>query len=110
MTLSNLEVDQRTPGEPRSAGGLFTRRLARSLWAPGVGLLIVLAGWQAVYLSGWKPAFVLPGPAAALGSLWSQASQPLLWQAIATTLSRAVYGFGLAVVIGLAAGIVVSRN
>jgi NitT/TauT family transport system permease protein len=34
----------------------------------------------------------------------------LLWQAIATTMGRAVYGFGLAVVIGLAVGIVVSRN
>ena len=110
MTLSNLEVDQRTSGEISLAGGLLIRRLARSVWAPGVGLLIVLAGWQAVYLSGWKPAFVLPGPAAALGSLWSQTSQPLLWQAIATTLSRAVYGFGLAVVIGLAVGIFVSRN
>jgi sulfonate transport system permease protein len=110
MTLSDLEADQRAEPDSHSAGGLFTRQLVRSLWAPSVGLLIVLAGWQAVYLSDWKPAFVLPGPAAALASLWSQAGQPLLWQAIATTLSRAVYGFGLAVLFGLAAGIVVSRN
>ncbi|HXO82281.1 MAG TPA: ABC transporter permease [Mycobacterium sp.] len=110
MTLSDLEADQCAEPDSHSAGGLFTRRLVRSLWAPGVGLLVVLAGWQAVYLSGWKPTFVLPGPAAALASLWSQAGQPLLWQAIATTLSRAVYGFGLAVLFGLAAGIVVSRN
>jgi len=110
MTLSDLEADQCAEPDSHSAGGLFTRRLVRSLWAPGVGLLVVLAGWQAVYLSGWKPTFVLPGPAAALASLWSQASQALLWQAIGTTLSRAVYGFGLAVLIGLAAGIVVSRN
>ena len=82
----------------------------RSLWAPGVGLLVVLAFWQTVYLSGWKPSFVLPSPAAALASLWTQAHQALLWQAIATTMGRAVYGFGLAVVIGLAVGIVVSRN
>jgi NitT/TauT family transport system permease protein len=114
VTLSNLEADQRpsdgAAGESRTPGGYSSRRLARSLWAPGLGLLIVLAGWQAVYLSGWKPSFVLPGPAAALASLWSQATQPLLWQAIATTMSRAVYGFGLALVIGLAAGIFVSRN
>ncbi|OBH08547.1 ABC transporter permease [Mycobacterium sp. E1747] len=80
------------------------------MWAPALGFLVVLAGWQAVYLSGWKPSFVLPGPGAALSSLWTQASEPLLWQAIATTMGRAVYGFGLALVIGLAAGILVSRN
>jgi NitT/TauT family transport system permease protein len=102
MLLGNVEVEQ----SPAPAA----RRFARSLWAPGVGLLVVLAGWQALYLSGWKPPFVLPGPAAALSSLWAQAREPLLWQAIATTMGRAVYGFGLAVVIGLAAGIVVSRN
>jgi NitT/TauT family transport system permease protein len=66
--------------------------------------------WQAVYLSGWKPAFVLPSPAATLASLWAQAHQPLLWHAIATTMSRAVYGFGMSVAIGLAVGIAISRN
>jgi NitT/TauT family transport system permease protein len=114
VTLSNLEADQRqagdAAGESPAPTRFSTRRLVRSLWAPLVGLLTVLAGWQVVYLSGWKPAFVLPGPATALASLWTQATQPLLWQAIATTMSRAVYGFGLAVLIGLAAGIVVSRN
>jgi NitT/TauT family transport system permease protein len=114
MVLSDVEADRRptdgAAGESRTPGKLSTHRLTRSLWAPGLGLLTVLAGWQAVYLSGWKPAFVLPGPATALASLWTQASEPLLWQAIATTMSRAVYGFGLAVVIGLGAGIVVSRN
>jgi NitT/TauT family transport system permease protein len=114
VTLSNVEAEQRqvedAAAESRTPGGFSSRRLALSLWAPFVGLLIVLTGWQAVYLSGWKPSFVLPGPATALASLWTQASQPLLWQAIATTMTRALYGFGLAVVIGLAGGIVVSRN
>ncbi|OBK41751.1 ABC transporter permease [Mycobacterium sp. 1245111.1] len=86
------------------------RQRVRSLWAPGIGLLVVLAFWQAVYLSGWKPSFVLPSPATTLTNLWTQARQPLLWQAIETTMGRAVYGFALAVVIGLAVGIVISRN
>ncbi|WP_082946116.1 ABC transporter permease [Mycobacterium sp. E1747] len=102
MSLSDVDVEA-----PQAPGA---RRFARSLWAPALGFLVVLAGWQAVYLSGWKPSFVLPGPGAALSSLWTQASEPLLWQAIATTMGRAVYGFGLALVIGLAAGILVSRN
>ena len=29
--------------------------------ANGLGLLVVLAFWQAVVPSGWKPSFVLPG-------------------------------------------------
>ena len=114
MVLSNLESEQPAASIPVSEfarpGRLAAHPVARSLWAPGLGLLIVLAGWQAVYLSGWKPSFVLPSPATALASLWSQAHQPLLWEAIATTMSRAVYGFGLALVIGLAAGFAVSRN
>jgi NitT/TauT family transport system permease protein len=114
MTISNPDADQRpTPvgnGESPGPARFPARRVARALWAPGIGLLVVLGGWQAVYLSGWKPSFVLPGPATALDSLWTQAQQPLLWQAIATTMTRAVYGFGLALLIGLAAGIAVSRN
>ena len=114
MVLSDVDAGQGPPsgaaGEARAPGRSAGRRVARSLWAPGIGLLVVLAGWQAVYLSGWKPSFVLPGPATALASLWEQAQQPLLWQAIATTMGRALYGFGLALVIGLVAGVVVSRN
>jgi len=114
MVLSDVDAEQGPPsgaaGEARAPGRSAGRRVARSLWAPGIGLLVVLAGWQAVYLSGWKPSFVLPGPATALASLWEQAQQPLLWQAIATTMGRALYGFGLALVIGLVAGVVVSRN
>lgn len=114
MTLSKLEAEpgqvDDAAGKSRTSGRFSARRLARPVWAPLVGLLIFLAGWQAVYLSGWKPSFVLPGPATALSSLWTQATQPLLWQAIATTMTRAVYGFSLAVAIGLAVGIVVSRS
>jgi sulfonate transport system permease protein len=110
MVLSQVHDDRELADQSRRPAESATRRRARSWWAPGVGLLVVLALWQAVYLSGWKPAFVLPSPAAALLSLWTQAHQPLLWQAIATTMSRAVYGFGLAVAIGLGVGIAISRN
>jgi NitT/TauT family transport system permease protein len=110
MVLSDVQRDHPPADESRRPAESAVKRRMRSLWAPGVGLLVVLALWQTVYLSGWKPSFVLPSPAAALTSLWTQAHQALLWQAIATTMGRAVYGFGLAVVIGVAVGIVVSRN
>jgi NitT/TauT family transport system permease protein len=110
MVLSEVQCDHPPADESRGPAESAVKRRMRSLWAPGVGLLVVLALWQTVYLSGWKPSFVLPSPAATLASLWNQAHHALLWQAIATTMGRVVYGFGLAVVIGLAVGIVVSRN
>lgn len=87
-----------------------TRRSGSSVWAPLLGIATVLAGWQLVYLSGWKPSFILPSPATVLAQLWSQAQHPVLWDAVWTTMSRALWGFGLALVIGTAAGVVVSRN
>jgi NitT/TauT family transport system permease protein len=108
MVVSEVHVER--GDEAPSPANSATRRRVRSLWAPGVGLLVVLAVWQAVYLSGWKPSFVLPSPATTLASLWTQARQPLLWQAIETTMGRAVYGFALAVVIGVAAGVAISRS
>jgi NitT/TauT family transport system permease protein len=110
MVLSDVRGDHPPADESRRPAESAVKRRVRSLWAPGVGLLVVLALWQTVYLSAWKPSFVLPSPAATLASLWTQAHQALLWQAIATTMGRAVYGFGLAVLIGLGVGIVVSRN
>ncbi len=104
------EVHTGHEDEASSPAKSVARRRLRSLSAPGVGLLIVLAFWQAVYVSGWKPSFVLPSPATTLASLWTQARQPLLWQAIETTMGRAIYGFGLAVAIGLVVGIAISRK
>ncbi|BBY63040.1 sulfate ABC transporter permease [Mycolicibacterium helvum] len=66
--------------------------------------------WQLVYLSGWKPSFILPSPATVLTELWIQAQHPVLWQAIWTTMGRALAGFGLALLIGTALGVAVSRN
>ncbi|OYN77130.1 ABC transporter permease [Mycolicibacterium sphagni] len=85
-------------------------RPGRSLWAPLLGVATVLAAWQIVYLSGWKPSFVLPSPATVLTELWDQAQHRVLWEAIGTTMSRAVIGFGLALVIGTALGVVITRN
>ena len=50
-----------------------------------------------------------PGRAAVFSDLWAQMHHALLWQAIATTMRRAVIGFGLALVIGVVIGALVSR-
>ena len=79
-----------------------------ALWPVGLAILIVLAVWQLIHVSGWQSA-IFPGPGETLSNLWQQLQTGLLWHAIATTAVRAVLGFGLAVLIGAVIGAVVSR-
>jgi len=77
-------------------------------WPVVLAVVIVLAVWQLVHLSGWKKD-IFPGPGATLANLWDQLQTGLLWHAIGTTVERAVIGFGLAVLIGVVIGALVSR-
>ena len=65
--------------------------------AIGIALLI----WQIVVLLELKPVWVLPGPVAVLGELWHDLTKDTrLFETIATTMRRAAFGFGLALLIG----------
>ncbi len=103
MTLTEAVRPARPTSRP-------ARGVLRPLGPPVLGILTVLVAWQLVYLSGWKPPFVLPSPATVLAELWAQAHHAVLWQAIWTTMGRAVCGFTLALVIGTVVGVVVTRN
>jgi len=81
-----------------------------SLWAKALALLVVLGAWQLVCLSGWKSSVILPGPLAVGATLWQQLHDAVLWQAVSTTMARAVIGFGLSLLIGTVIGSVLSRN
>jgi NitT/TauT family transport system permease protein len=78
------------------------------VWPVVLAIVIVLALWQLIHLSGWKKA-IFPGPGATLSNLWHQLGTGLLWHAIATTAERAIIGFALAVLIGAVIGALVSR-
>ncbi len=105
--LESLDVDS-----PPGQCGPRRRRLAARAWAGtwpvALAIVLVLAVWQLIHLSGWKK-HIFPGPGATLANLWDQLRTGLLWHAIGTTAERAVVGFGLAVVIGAAIGALVSR-
>src|SRR5439155_21816249 len=79
-----------------------------AVWPKLLAIAIVLAAWELIHLSGWKND-ILPGPAAVFSDLWQQRHHLLLWQAIGTTLRRAVIGFALALIIGVVIGALVSR-
>jgi NitT/TauT family transport system permease protein len=102
--LESLEVA--SPQDQRSRK--LARRLWASLWPKALAIIIVLAIWQLIHLSGWKKD-IFPGPGSTLANLGDQLKTGLLWHAIRTTLQRAVIGFGLAVLIGAVVGALVSR-
>ena len=102
--LESLEA----PEPPDQRSRKLAKRAWASLWPKVLAIIIVLAVWQLIHLSGWKKD-IFPGPGATLANLGDQLKTGLLWHAISTTLQRAVIGFGLAVLIGAVIGALVSR-
>jgi NitT/TauT family transport system permease protein len=100
--LDNLEL------LAKSGRGATAARLWRGTWPKLLAVALVIGAWELVHLSGWKSA-ILPGPAAVFSDLWAQLQHGLIWQAIVTTMRRAVMGFGLALIIGATVGALVSR-
>jgi NitT/TauT family transport system permease protein len=105
--LAWLEA-QEAPEATGQRGRTLAKRAWTSLWPKALAIIIVLAIWEVIHISGWKKA-IFPGPGGTLTNLGDQLKTGLLWHAIGTTSERAVIGFGLAVVIGAVVGALVSR-
>ena len=101
-------LDQLELAPPQQAKRHIGAKVWAAAWPKLLALVLALAIWQIVYLSGFKSA-ILPGPATTLTDLWHQLHGALLWTAIGTTLRRAVIGFAIALVIGTVVGALVSR-
>jgi NitT/TauT family transport system permease protein len=84
------------------------RRIWAQLWPKALAVGIVVAFWQVVVWTGWRPTYVLPGPVKVFSTLFSNFGD--LLDAARTTLWRAVQGFGLAIVIGSTLGVCVARS
>lgn len=101
-TAAEGMIPQRTrPSRPRS--------LWAAAWPRLVAFALVIAAWQAVVWSGWRPEYVLPGPAAVFQRLWDDLQGGDLQRAFLVTMRRALAGYAIALVIGTAAGLVVAR-
>ncbi len=98
--------------ELRPAGrdpGRAARRAWAALWPKALAVILVLAIWEAVTLTGWK-RYVLKGPGPVLADLWDQAlHRQNLWSVIGATMETALLGYALALLIGTVIGIAVSR-
>ncbi len=78
-------------------------------WPKLLAVALALTLWQLVYLAELKPAYLLPGPFTALGSLADMAQTASFWKGLQTTVLRGVVGFVIAVLIGSLLGIAVSQ-
>ncbi|GAA0802851.1 ABC transporter permease [Spirilliplanes yamanashiensis] len=109
----NAAADRVTGLDALELGGATDReRLAarfwRSAWPKLLAVAIVIAAWQAVVLAELKPAYVLPGPAEVFDELGAIVTTGEFWDAVRLTMTRAVIGFLLAVVIGTVVGAAVA--
>ena len=78
--------------------------------APAIGaVLVTLAIWELIVLSGWKPDWVLPGPRPVLARLWQELLSGEVMRASGITMARAGYGFAIALVIGSVLGFAMSK-
>jgi NitT/TauT family transport system permease protein len=88
--------------------GIASRVWAR-VWPMLTAIALVLVAWQLVVLSGRWPEYVFAGPITTFQDLGHRLGDPEFYQAVATTMRRAVTGFALAVLVGLIVGAAVSR-
>jgi len=98
--LDALEV----PAPPKVSRA---RRLWRATWPKVLALAIVWAIWQFLYAIEWKPHTAFPSPEQAVE--WIFDNWSVTWTAIRNTMGRAIYGYTLALIIGITVGALVAR-
>jgi NitT/TauT family transport system permease protein len=82
----------------------------RTLIRGALSLLVAAALYEAVARSGWFPAVLLPTIPTILSRLIDTLSDGTMLTHAAFTLYRVMFGFGLAIVVGLPLGILMARH
>ena len=78
--------------------------------APWISVLAVAAAWQAFAASGAVTPFMLPKLTVVLERIGTDAASGELWQNLALTLYRALFGFAVAAVAGIGLGFAVATS
>jgi NitT/TauT family transport system permease protein len=104
------ELDTRDVGDTPALRARAPRlRLWSGLWPQLAAFALAVSAWQVVVWFGWRPANELPGPLPVFRSLFDDLSRGDFYIGVAITLQRAVLGYGIAVLIGSALGLLVAR-
>jgi ABC-type nitrate/sulfonate/bicarbonate transport system permease component len=80
-------------------------------WAPpAAAVLLLLVLWEAVVRAGLIPESSIPPASATLGELITELGQATLWKATLHTLEGWAIGLGLAILLGVPAGILIGSS
>lgn len=110
MSLARLESGLDALEHSEARPPTRARRAWLATWPKLAAIGLVLLFWQVVVWSGWKPKYVLPGPAPVFSRLWKDLVNGDLLDATAVTLRRAFVDFAIALVIGTVLGVAVARS
>lgn len=83
---------------------------ARRFIPPAMAVALVFVIWQGIYLSGWRPPYVLPAPLEVVERLIEMLGQEKFWLSLSITMGRAGIGFAVAVAVGTAVGLSVAHS
>ncbi len=108
ISIGEIETPAEEVVEPQ-LGRPLPRRLWAATWPKLAAFVLVVAAWEVVVLSGWKPDYILPGPLPVFQRLAQDVGTGDFWAGIAVTLRRAIEGYGIALVAGTVVGILVAR-
>jgi NitT/TauT family transport system permease protein len=104
--LSGLDaLEIRPPAASSRATRMWT-----AAWPKLVASALFIFAWQVIVWAHLKPEYVLPGPLPVLRRLVHDIGSGALLSATATTMRRAVVGYGVAVAVGLVVGLAVARQ
>ncbi|MFC5061002.1 ABC transporter permease [Actinomycetospora atypica] len=94
-----------TPTEQRTP---FWRRAVRGVLPPIVAVVLFIVLWQVLWASAIWPEFKLPSPEAVFGTIGGDIADGRALSIVWTSISRAILGFLLAVVVATPLGLLVA--
>ena len=100
--LDALEV----VAEPRPS---FARRTWSATWPKVIAFAVFVGAWQLLVLSEWRPRYALAGPTDVWPVLTDAIADGTISTALRITLTRALGGYALALLIGSVIGVLVAN-
>lgn len=95
--------------EPATKGPNRRIRFSRRVWAPAMGMFLVVAIWQGTVTGYGLDSVVLPTPVQVLQSLVDLLGSTTFWHDAGTSALEFAIGYSAGVTLGIAAGLVISE-
>jgi len=85
----------------------LSRRMWLATWPKVAAIALALLVWQVIVWSGWREEYILPSPPTVFQRLGDLIADGTVFEAVGITMGRALVGYALALVIGVAVGTIV---